>query len=63
MDSEVQKIENIIEVMCRLKELEKELRRDYNAHGEIFSLILALIASAEIPNITLLPNIEDMARA
>jgi|TARA_R100000458_G_C8208775_1_gene196955 hypothetical protein len=63
MDSEVQKIENIIEVMCRLKELEKELRRDYNAHGEIFSLILALIATAEIPNITLLPNIEDMARA
>ena len=63
MDSEVQKIENIIEVMCRLKELEKELRRDYNAHGEIFSLILALIATAEIPNITLLPKIEDMARA
>ena len=63
MDSEVQKIENIIEVMCRLKELEKELRRDYNAHGEIFSLILALIATAEIPNITLLPNIEEMARA
>ena len=63
MDSEVQKIENIVEVMCRLKELEKELRRDYNAHGEIFSLILALIATAEIPNITLLPNIEDMARA
>jgi|TARA_Y100000592_G_C5460692_1_gene313845 hypothetical protein len=63
MDSEVQKIENMIEVMCRLKELEKELRRDYNAHGEIFSLILALIATAEIPNITLLPNIEDMARA
>ena len=63
MDNEVQKIENIIEVMCRLKELEKELRRDYNAHGKIFSLILALIATAEIPNITLLPNIEDMARA
>ena len=63
MNNEVQKIENIIEVMCRLKELEKELRRDYNAHGEIFSLILALIATAEIPNITLLPNIEDMARA
>ncbi len=63
MDSEVQKIENMIEVMCKLKELEKELRRDYNAHGEIFSLILALIATAEIPNITLLPNIEEMARA
>lgn len=63
MDSEVQKIENMIEVMCKLKELEKELRRDYNAHGEIFSLILGLIATAEIPNITLLPNIEDMARA
>ena len=63
MDNEVQKIENIIEVMCRLKELEKELRLDYNAHGEIFSLILALIATAEIPNITLLPNLEDMARA
>ena len=58
MDSEIQKIENIIEVMCRLKELEKELRR-----GEIFSLILALIATAEIPNITLLPSIEDMGIA
>tara|TARA_R100000808_G_scaffold13648_1_gene32912 strand:+ start:240 stop:431 length:192 start_codon:yes stop_codon:yes gene_type:complete len=63
MDSEIQKIENIIEVMCRLKELEKELRRDYNAHGEIFSLILALISTAEIPNITLLPSIEDMGIA
>ena len=63
MDSEIQKIENIIEVMCRLKELEKELSRDYNAHGEIFSLILALIATAEIPNITLLPSIEDMGIA
>ena len=63
MDKEVQKIENIIEVMCRLKELEKELRRDYKSHGERISLILALIAAAEIPNITLLPNIEDMARA
>jgi hypothetical protein len=63
MDSEIQKIENIIEVMCRLKELEKELRRDYNANGEIFSLILALIATAEIPNITLLPSIEDMGIA
>ena len=63
MDSEIQKIENIIEVMCRLKELEKELRRDYNAHGEIFSLILALIATAEIPNVTLLPNLEDIAVA
>tara|TARA_R100001086_G_C11693582_1_gene219327 strand:+ start:300 stop:491 length:192 start_codon:yes stop_codon:yes gene_type:complete len=63
MDKEVQKIENIIEVMCRLKELEKELRLDYKSHGERISLILALIAATEIPNITLLPNIEDMAIA
>tara|TARA_R100000664_G_C2751768_1_gene139043 strand:- start:357 stop:548 length:192 start_codon:yes stop_codon:yes gene_type:complete len=63
MDNEVQKIENIIEVMCQLKELEKQLRRDYNGHSELLTLILALIATAEIPNVTLLPNIEEMARA
>ena len=63
MDKEVQKIENIIEVMCRLKELERELRRDYSGHSELLTLILALIAAAEIPQVTLLPNIEGMARA
>ena len=63
MDNEVQKIENIIEVMCQLKQLEEQLRRDYQGQGELLTLILALIASAEVPNITLLPNIEDMARA
>ena len=63
MDNEVQKIENMIEVMYQLKELEKQLRRDYNGQGEVLTLILALIAAAEVPNITLLPNIEEMARA
>ena len=63
MDNEVRKIENMIEVMCQLKQLEKQLRRDYQGQGELLTLILALIASAEVPNITLLPNIEDMARA
>ena len=63
MDNEVQKIENMIEVMCQLKQLEEQLRRDYQGQGELLTLILALIASAEVPNITLLPNIEDMARA
>jgi len=63
MDSEVRKIENIIEVMCQLKQLEEQLRRDYQGQGELLTLILALISTAEIPNITLLPNLEDMARA
>jgi|TARA_Y100001938_G_C7790817_1_gene282449 hypothetical protein len=63
MDNEVRKIENMIEVMCQLKQLEEQLRRDYQGQGELLTLILALIASAEVPNITLLPNIEDMARA
>ena len=63
MDKDIQKIENIIEVMCQLKSLEKQLRRDYNDQGELLTLILALISTAEIPNITLLPNLEDMARA
>jgi hypothetical protein len=63
MDNEVQKIENIIEVMCQLKQLEKQLRCDYKGHSEVLTLILALIAAAEVPNITLLPNIEEMARA
>ena len=62
MDNEVRKIENMIEVMCQLKQLEEQLRRDYQGQGELLTLILALIASAEVPNITLLPNIEDMAR-
>ena len=63
MDNEVRKIENMIEVMCQLKQLEEQQRRDYQGQGELLTLILALIASAEVPNITLLPNIEDMARA
>ena len=63
MDNEIQKIENIIEVMCQLKRLEKRLRKEYNEQCELLSLILALIAAAEVPNITLLPNIEEMARA
>ena len=63
MDNEVRKIENMIEVMCQLKQLEEQLRRAYQGQGELLTLILALIASAEVPNITLLPNIEDMARA
>ena len=63
MDNEVRKIENMIEVMCQLKQLEEQLRRDYQGQGELLTLILALIASAEVPNITLLPNIEDMAVA
>ena len=57
MDNEVRKIENMIEVMCQLKQLEEQLRRDYQGQGELLTLILALIASAEVPNITLLPNI------
>ena len=63
MDNEVRKIENMIEVMCQLKQLEEQLRRDYQGQGELLTLILALIASAEVPNITLLPNIEDIAVA
>lgn len=63
MDSEIQKIENIIEVMSQLKELEKQIRSDYDTQGESLALILALIATAEIPNITLLPNLEDIAIA
>jgi len=63
MDNEVRKIENMIEVMCQLKQLEEQLRRDYQGQGELLTLILALIASAEVPNITLLPNIEDIAIA
>mgnify|MGYP003654066358 FL=1 len=63
MDKEVKKIENIIEVMCQLKQIEEQLRQDYKGQGELLTLILALISTAEIPNITLLPNLEDMARA
>jgi len=63
MDNEIQKIENIIEVMSQLKELEKQIRSDYDTQGESLALILALIATAEIPNVTLLPNLEDIAIA
>ena len=63
MDSEIQKIENIIEVMAQLKELEKQIRRDYNSQVESLALMLALIATAEIPIVTLLPNLEDIAVA
>ena len=41
MDNEIQKIENIIEVMCQLKELEKQIHSDYDTQGESLALILA----------------------
>ncbi len=63
MDNEIQKIENIIEVMCQLKELEKQIHIDYDTQGESLALILALIATAEIPDVTLLPNQDNMAVA
>jgi len=49
--------------MAQLKELEKQIRRDYNTQDESLALILALIATADITNVTLLPNIEDIAVA
>ena len=63
MNNEIQRIENIIEVMCQLKELEKQIRSDYNTQGESLALILALISTAVIPNVTLLPNQDNMAVA
>jgi hypothetical protein len=63
MDNEIQKIENIIEVMSQLKELEKQIRSDYNTQGESLALILALISTAVIPDVTLLPNQDNMAVA
>ena len=45
----------MIETMCQLKELEKKLRIDMDSH--IMIMILALIASTEIPNITLLTDV------
>ena len=63
MDKEIQKIENIIEVMAQLKELEIQIRSDYNTQGESLALILALISTAVIPDVTLLPNQDNMAVA
>ena len=63
MDNEIQKIENIIEVMAQLKELEIQIRSDYNTQGESLALILALISTAVIPDVTLLPNQDNMAVA
>tara|TARA_R110000744_G_C19355248_1_gene560784 strand:+ start:1256 stop:1447 length:192 start_codon:yes stop_codon:yes gene_type:complete len=63
MHEEIQKIENMIEVMSQLKQLEQKLRNDYDDQGELLTLILALISAAEVPDVTLLPQIEDMAKA
>jgi len=55
MLDDVQKIDRMIETMCQLKELEKKLRIEMNSHNMI--MILALIASVEIPDITLMTDV------
>ena len=55
MLDDVQKIDRMIETMCQLKELEKKLRVDMDAHNMI--TILALISSVEIPQVTLLTDV------
>tara|TARA_X000001388_G_C2228125_1_gene121930 strand:+ start:1931 stop:2113 length:183 start_codon:yes stop_codon:yes gene_type:complete len=60
MDDATQ-IDRLIEVMRQLKEL--ELMYAENADIVIMSLILALIHSTPVPNVTILSNNRTMAQA
>jgi len=57
------KIDHLIEVMKRLKELEKILAETHSTDIVIFSLILAIIHDTPLPDVTILPNSRDMAYA
>lgn len=55
MLDDVQKIDHMIETMCQLKKLERKLRVEMDSYNMI--MILSLIASVEIPDITLMTDV------
>lgn len=58
---DAQQIDRLIEIMKQLKEL--ELMYAESSDIVIMSLILALIHSTPVPNVTILPNNRTMAQA
>ena len=60
-DSE--KIDHLINAMQQLKELEKVLARKHGFDMVILSTILAIIHDTPVPDVTILPNIKEIAIA
>ena len=58
-----QKIDRLIEIMKDLKILCKELENPYCNETLTLGLIVALIKTTKIPNVTILPNYKEMALA
>tara|TARA_R100001443_G_C3349088_1_gene176402 strand:+ start:1334 stop:1525 length:192 start_codon:yes stop_codon:yes gene_type:complete len=53
------KIDRLIEVMQELQALVEQLDVNYKDIDIIISMIVALIMTTQVPNVTILPNIKD----
>ena len=58
MDDAAQ-IDRLIEVMLELQGLVEQLDVHYNDIDIIISMMVALIMTTQVPNVTILPNIKD----
>ena len=58
-----QKIDRLIEIMKALKVLCKDLENPYCNETLTLGLIVALIKTTKIPDVTILPNYKEIALA
>ena len=58
-----QKIERIIEVMQQLQSMCKDLNDPVNNRKLIIGLMIAMIVSTQVPDVTILPNNREIAFA
>ena len=63
MSDESQELDHLIEVMDQLKHMVKDLDRPYANHDLLISLICILIKNTKVPDVTILPNIKEVALA
>jgi|TARA_R100000655_G_scaffold72903_3_gene111417 hypothetical protein len=56
---DAQQIDRLIEVMQELQVLVEELNVKHTDPDIIISMIVALITTTQVPNVTILPNIKD----
>ena len=58
-----QKIERIIEVMQQLQSMCKDLNDPLNNRNLIVGIMVAMIVSTQVPDVTILPNNREIAFA
>jgi hypothetical protein len=62
-DSAPKEIDHLIEVFTHLQQMAKDLDDPLCNRELIVGLILVLIKNTKIPNVTILPNIKEIALA